>query len=47
MLRLHTATQGTERLLLKMSKVCFIFLFYKKCNGKEKIFLKKNADLPK
>lgn len=23
--RLNTATQGTEKVLLKMSKVCFIF----------------------
>lgn len=40
-LRLYTATQGTKRVLLKMSYVCFIFLFYKKCYG-IKIFLKKN-----
>lgn len=30
------------RVLLKMSKVCFIFLFYRKCNGNDKNIFEEN-----
>lgn len=39
--RLYTATWRTTRVMLKMSNVCFIFLFSRKCDGIKNIFEEK------
>lgn len=39
--------KGLKRVLLKMSNVCFIFLFYRKCNGNEKNIFEEKCWLTK